>query len=154
MQTCTHNTWYLLHATSIYVSTYLLKVCVDDTDKTAEKQLKGGNQESGLYAQQLSVASSRYDIWYQAIFFNNILIVRICPKNTSHCSVLWQMLGLVLPMSAPQLPPCHRHPSLSCLSSLLGSAIAGGKLRGNPGILYYGINLDLVIISTNIDTDQ
>ena len=62
MQTCTHNTWYLLHATSIYVSTYLLKVCVDDTDKTDEKQLKGGNQESGLHAQQLSVASSRYDM--------------------------------------------------------------------------------------------
>ena len=46
----------------IYLSIYLLKVCVDDIDKTDEKQLKGGNQESGLYAQQLSVASSRYDL--------------------------------------------------------------------------------------------
>ena len=34
----------------IYLSIYLLKVCVDDIDKTDEKQLKGGNQESGVYA--------------------------------------------------------------------------------------------------------
>ena len=46
----------------IYLSIYLLNVCVDDTDKIDEKQLKGGNQESGLHAQHLSVASSRYDM--------------------------------------------------------------------------------------------
>ena len=128
----------------IYLCIYLLKGCVDDIDKTDEKQLKGGNQESGLYAQQLSVASSRYDIWYQAIFFNNILIVRICPKNTSHWFSVVTGAGpgvANVSSSAPTLSP----PPVTLLSELTARVShCRWETQGQPGILYYGINLDLV----------